>query len=157
MESQPDSSHDLVLLEQIELNPDATQASLATHLGVAVGTVNWHLKRLIAKGYIKVRRAERRKLRYIITPEGVALRAHLTLDYIQTSFKLYRFVRQQVNELLRQARKAGYSQVCLQGEGDVADVCRLTCLEQGIEICRASQDGLPVLEVRGTHIYLHLN
>lgn len=67
---------DLILLEQIEQNPDATQMSLAGNLGVAVGTVNWHLKRLINKGYIKVRRAERHKLRYIITPEGIALRAH---------------------------------------------------------------------------------
>ncbi|MCL4559651.1 MAG: winged helix-turn-helix domain-containing protein [Chloroflexi bacterium] len=157
MDSQPDSSRDLVLLEQIEQNPDATQASLATHLGVAVGTVNWHLKRLIAKGYVKVRRAERRKLRYIITPEGVALRTHLTLDYIQTSFKLYRAVRQQVNELLKQARKAGYSQVYLQGEGDVADVCRLTCLEQGFDICNDGMDDLPILEVRGMQVFLHLN
>ena len=49
---------DLVLLEQIEKNPDATQASLASQIGVAVGTVNWHLKRLIEKGYVKL--AERR-------------------------------------------------------------------------------------------------
>jgi len=46
METQPDSTHDLSLLEKIEQNPDATQASLASQLGVAVGTVNWHLKRL---------------------------------------------------------------------------------------------------------------
>ena len=64
----------MALLEQIERDPDVTQASLATQLDVAVGTVNWHIKRMIAKGYVKVKRAERRKLRYIITPEGIAFR-----------------------------------------------------------------------------------
>jgi DNA-binding CsgD family transcriptional regulator len=89
-----DTDRDLILLEHIEQNPEATQASLAAQLGVAVGTVNWHLKRLIAKGYLKASRLERRKLRYIITPEGLALRARLTLDYIQSSFRLYRLVRE---------------------------------------------------------------
>src|SRR5215213_8031899 len=62
---------ELTLLENIESDPDVNQSTLATQLGVAVGTVNWHLKRLIAKGYVKVKRAERKKLRYIITPEGI--------------------------------------------------------------------------------------
>jgi len=37
---------DLIILEHIESDPDATQASLAAQLGVAVGTINWHIKRL---------------------------------------------------------------------------------------------------------------
>ena len=45
---------ELTLLEQIESDPDVNQSALATQLGVAVGTVNWHLKRLIAKGAVKV-------------------------------------------------------------------------------------------------------
>ncbi|MCP4142948.1 MAG: winged helix-turn-helix transcriptional regulator, partial [Chloroflexi bacterium] len=77
-----ESQRELTLLEQIEQDPDITQASLATQLGVAVGTVNWHLKRMIEKGIVKVERAQRRKLRYIITPEGIALRAKLTVDFI---------------------------------------------------------------------------
>jgi DNA-binding MarR family transcriptional regulator len=81
METSPDPNREMILLEQIEFDPDITQASLASQLGVAVGTVNWHLKRLIAKGYVKVKRAQRRKLRYIITPEGIAFRARLTVNY----------------------------------------------------------------------------
>jgi len=80
METPEETIRELNLLEQIEHDPDVTQASLATQLGVAVGTVNWHIKRLIEKGYVKVKRAERKKLRYIITPEGIALRARLTVD-----------------------------------------------------------------------------
>jgi len=45
-----------------------TQADLAARLGVAVGSVNWYLKRLINKGHIKVRQMKRRRLRYLITP-----------------------------------------------------------------------------------------
>ncbi len=87
--------HELGLLEEIAQDPDTTQSTLAARLGVAVGTVNWYLKRLVAKGYVKVKRAERRKLRYILTPEGIALRAQLTLNYVENSMALYRRVREQ--------------------------------------------------------------
>jgi len=40
-----ESARELALLEHIESNPDVTQASWPPQLGVAVGTVNWHIKR----------------------------------------------------------------------------------------------------------------
>jgi DNA-binding MarR family transcriptional regulator len=147
-----ENARDLIILEQIEKNPDATQASLAGDVGVAVGTINWHIKRLVNKGYVKVKRAERKKLRYIITPEGISLRARLTVDYIQNQFSLYRLTRQKVNSLLAQVRSEGFGAVRLLGEGDVADVCRLTCLEQSIVI--VEDINTPAIVVQGIKVSL---
>jgi len=154
MDTPTETSRELALLENIERDPDITQASLATHLGVAVGTVNWHLRRLIEKGFVKIKRAERKKLRYIITPEGIALRARLTVDYVEQQFLLYRNTRQRVKEHLNAVRQAGYDRVRLVGEGDVADICRLSCLEQGVAI--VADGNAPVLEVVGLKVSLHL-
>ncbi len=166
MAENPEVIREMNLLEQIEIDPNITQASLATQLGVAVGTVNWHLKRMIAKGYVKVKRAERRKLRYIITPEGITFRAHLTVDYIEQSFLLYRNIRKRVRELLLDVKHQGFDQVHIETEvnpedpklstttNDIADVCRLTCLEQGIRI---SQDpSVPTLLVQGVKVTLRM-
>jgi DNA-binding MarR family transcriptional regulator len=154
MSIQPENDRDLVILEQIEQDPDATQASLAAQLGVAVGTINWHLKRLVEKGYVKVRRVERRKLRYIITSEGIALRARLTVDYIQNSFRLYRLVRERVLSALDEVEQANTHSVSLHGEGDVAEICRLTCLERGVAVNETS----PVaLRVHGLKIFIEWN
>jgi DNA-binding MarR family transcriptional regulator len=154
METSTETSRELSLLENIERDPDVTQLSLAAQLGVAVGTVNWHIKRLIDKGYVKVKRAERRKLRYIITPEGIALRARLTVDYVEQQFLLYRNTRQRVKEHVEKIRLAGFDRVKILGEGDVADICRLTCLEQGMTV--AADSDAPVLEVQGLKVLLHL-
>jgi DNA-binding MarR family transcriptional regulator len=159
METQPDPARELVLLEQIERDPDITQASLAAQLGVAVGTVNWHIKRFVAKGYVKVKRAQRRKLRYIITPEGLAFRARLTVNYIETSMNLYRRTRLRVRELLAEVKGAGYDQVYVTGEGDIADICRLTCLEQSVRLADRTDGAaliLPVIEVYGMKVQLHI-
>lgn len=154
MTTSTDSARDLALLENIERDPDITQASLATQLGVAVGTVNWHLRRLIEKGFVKIKRAERKKLRYIITPEGISLRARLTVDYVEQQFLLYRNTRQRVKEHLEQVRQAGYDHIRLLGEGDVADICKLSCIEQGIGI--VPDGNAPVMEVVGLKVLLHI-
>jgi len=154
MEPTNDTVRELTLLEQVERNPDVNQSTLATQLGVAVGTVNWHLKRLIAKGYVKVQRAERKKLRYIITPEGISLRARLTVDYIERSFDLYRKTRLRVKEHIAAIRAAGFDRVRILGEGDVADICRLSCLEQGIAVVQ--DENAPALEVKGFKVLLNM-
>ena len=166
MAENPEATREMILLEQIENDPNITQASLATNLGVAVGTVNRYLKRMIAKGYVKVKRAERRKLRYIITPEGITFRAHLTIDYIEQSFLLYRNIRKRVHELLQEVKQAGYDHVRIESEADssdrklstqtndIVDICRLTCLEQGIDITQ--NQAAPILVVNGVKVTLNI-
>ena len=152
VESTNEETRELSLLEKIENDPDVNQSTLATQLGVAVGTVNWHLKRLIAKGAVKVSRAERKKLRYIITPEGLALRARLAIDYVERSFSVYRRTRQRVKDHITKIRHAGFDRVRIVGAGDVADICKLTCLEQGIKV--VNEKNIPALILDGYKIRL---
>jgi hypothetical protein len=107
---------------------------------------------LIAKGAVKVSRAERKKLRYIITPEGLALRARLAVDYVERSFSVYRHTRQRVKDYLVKVRKAGYDRVRIVGSGDVADICRLTCMEQGVTV--VADKSVPTLVLEGYKIKL---
>jgi DNA-binding MarR family transcriptional regulator len=166
MPENHEATREMILLEQIENDPNITQASLATQLGVAVGTVNWHLKRMIAKGYVKVKRAERRKLRYLITPEGIAFRAHLTVDYIEQSFVLYRNIRKRVREILVEVTRAGFDHVRIETitdlndpklasqSNDIADVCRLTCMEQGVKVLQ--DEACPAIVVTGVKVILRM-
>ncbi|MEW5940360.1 MAG: winged helix-turn-helix transcriptional regulator [Chloroflexota bacterium] len=149
-----ETARELTLLEEIESDPNVNQSTLATQLGVAVGTVNWHIKRLIEKGYVKVARAERKKLKYIITPEGIALRARLAVDYVENSFSLYRKTRARVKQHVASIRRAGGDRVRILGGGDVADIARLTCLEQGIQV--VNDKDAPTLEIKGWKVILRL-
>ena len=149
-----DSARDLTLLDSIEQDPDISQATLADTLGVAVGTINWHLKRMVAKGYVKVKRMQRKKLRYILTAEGIALRASRTVKYIENSFSLYNLIRQRTRKVLDELRSFGLDTVRIEGNGEVAEVCLLTCLEQGIQV----NDELtsPVILIDGLKLALKL-
>jgi len=169
---------ELKLLEALEAEPEARQADLARRLGLAVGTVNWLLKRLAAKGYIKIQRIGRWHWRYLLTPRGVREKSRLLAQYVRDSLALYRQTREEAQRLLGQIRDAGYSRVRLEGEGELLDIVRLTALEQGVEpvvggagAAMASTaspgeggpggllpegDGLPVIRVEGYRLSLTL-
>jgi DNA-binding MarR family transcriptional regulator len=144
---------ELALLEALAQSPEAKQADLATRLGVAVGTVNWLVKRLASKGFLKVKRIGRWQWSYLVTPQGFAHKAHLTREYVHLSMELYRATREQARRAIQEVRKAEYKSIRLDGDpdDDLVDVCRLTCLEEGIHVAgggtRGRDGDLPRLRV----------
>src|SRR5512135_3611777 len=129
-----ETDQELRILEAIEQNPDVTQANLAVQLGVAVGKVNWYLKRLVNKGYVKVTHLQRRKLHYFLTPSGLALKFELTRSYLEVSLRVYRELRQAAHAALHEVREAGYAAVHIAGHDEASEILRLTCLEEGIAV-----------------------
>jgi DNA-binding MarR family transcriptional regulator len=153
---QHSAEHDLRILETLEENPEITQAGLAARLGVAVGSANWYLKRLVHKGYVKVAHLQRRKMKYFVTPEGLALKARLTLQYMRASLRTYRELRQAAQEVLRQVRQAGYAAVRIDDQDEAAEIFCLTCLEEGVRVEKGSFLALPKVRAEGTRFVVEL-
>jgi len=141
-----ETERQLRILEALEQNPETTQANLAAQLGVAVGSVNWYLKRLIRKGCVKVTHLERRKLKYFVTPQGLALKARLTKEYVEASLHVYRELRQAAQGTLAQVRSKGYTTVKADGRDEAMEIFRLTCLEEGVSV--EKNPSLPLPEAR---------
>ncbi|MFN2234231.1 MAG: winged helix-turn-helix transcriptional regulator, partial [Anaerolineales bacterium] len=58
-----------------------TQASLAKRLGIAVGSVNWYIKRLVRRGWVKVSHLDRTRLQYDLTAEGMSVFTERAMQY----------------------------------------------------------------------------
>ena len=100
-----------------------------------------NLKRWSKKGwsgqacpYVKIKRIGRWKWRYLLTPEGMSRKARLAREYVEASLSLYRHIRTQAKQLLGEVRAAGYKQVIIDGDGEIAEICQLTCLELGLTV-----------------------
>jgi DNA-binding MarR family transcriptional regulator len=122
------------LLEAISKDEGVTQANLAAKLGMAVGSVNWYVKRLINRGYLKATRMDRTRLRYNLTTEGMAAFTHNATQYMRDSLKIYRDFRSQAQKAVTNMRSLGIDTVCLQGQDEIMDIMRLTCIEAGIQV-----------------------
>ena len=120
------------LLNEIAQDSMVTQASLSQHLGMAVGSVNWYIKRLIKRGYVKVSHLDRTRLKYDLTPEGMSVFTERAVQYAKDSLAIYKNFRQMAKETVKELKKNGISQVYLDGDDEIMDIMRLTCLEAGI-------------------------
>ncbi len=66
------SERELRIIEEISRDRNLTQRKISHRLGLSLGMTNLILKRLVNKGYVKVRGLNRRKVQYILTPTGFA-------------------------------------------------------------------------------------
>ena len=129
---------DLRILSAIEEDAPLTQRALAERLDVALGLANLCLKRLARKGYIKVvrfndRPAARKRLRYLLTPKGLAEKSRLTYEHTIYALNLYRRTRQTLREALGGLGQRGLKRIALYGTGDAAELAYLTLKECGLE------------------------
>jgi DNA-binding MarR family transcriptional regulator len=143
----------LELLDAVERERAGSQRILASELGIALGLVNAYLRRCVKKGLVKVRGTPARRYVYFLTPQGLAEKSRLTLQYLSTSFEFFRRAKADCLEQFQCARAAGVQKVVLVGQSDLAEIAALCALEQGVEIVgivdpdagRERFIGLPVL------------
>lgn len=122
------------VLDAISQDPLVTQAGLSDSLGIAVGSVNWYIKRLIMRGYVKVTHMDRTRLKYDLTSEGMTILAQRALQYMKSSLKLYNDLRSKARSLVNDLKARGIDHAFLDGNDEVADILRLTCIEGGIHL-----------------------
>jgi len=123
------------VLDAISQDSMITQSSLASHLGIAVGSVNWYIKRLVSRGYVKVSRLDRTRLQYDLTPEGITVFTERAIQYAKDSLKIYKSFRQKAQNIITELKEKGVLQVYIEGEDEIMDILRLTCIEAEISLC----------------------
>ena len=134
--------HEYDLLNEIGQDPMVTQASLSNRLGIAVGSVNWYIKRLIHRGWVKVSHLDRTRLKYDLTSEGMRVFTQRALLYARDSLKVYGEFRKKAKTLARELKERSVHQINIEGDDEFVDILRLTCIEEGIHIAESATNVL---------------
>ena len=139
--------HEYDLLNEIAQDSLVTQASLSSRLGIAVGSVNWYIKRLIHRGWVKVSHLDRTRLKYDLTPDGMAIFTQRALFYARDSLKIYSEFRKKAKAIVKELEQSGIRQVYIEGDDEIVDILRLTCIEAGVQLLESPQG--VILQVAG--------
>ena len=124
----------LQLLKELERDPSTTQRSLAKKLGVALGLTNLYLKRLARKGYIKITTIPRNRIRYLLTPRGMAEKSRLTYEYMQYSLTFYRDMRERLERVFSTLAMSSVKRVVIFGTGELAELAYLSLREHDLTL-----------------------
>lgn len=132
--------HEYALLDEIAQDSLVTQANLSKRLGIAVGSVNWYIKRLIVRGWVKVSHLDRTRLQYDLTSEGMKIFTQRAMNYARDSLKIYGDLREKAKALATDLKQKGVKSVYLNGDDQMMDILRLTCLEAGLKVTDLPED-----------------
>ena len=104
----------LRVLRALESNPELSQRQLAAELGVSLGGVNYALKALVERGFVKAgnfrKSGNKVAYLYVLTPQGVAEKASLATAFLGRKLEEYEVLRQEIEALKGEV-----------GSGDSAD------------------------------------
>jgi len=107
-----DQETDLHLLNRIEKNPQYTQRKLSSDIGVSLGKVNYCLKKLIGKGWVKVQNfsysSNKVAYIYLLTPKGVEQKTKLTYHFLQAKMFEYDQLKEEIIGLQREISRNNY-------------------------------------------------
>ncbi len=93
----------LNVLRKIKNDTNVTQRKLAKDLDFSLGKLNYVLKALQKKGFVKLENFQKQSdkinyLRYVITPKGISERTKLTLSFMKRKMKEYDELKREVDE-----------------------------------------------------------
>ena len=99
----PNQQSKYQLLKSLEQDANLTQRQLSEELGISLGKVNYCLKSLIQKGFVKINNFKNSKHKlqysYLLTPAGIDEKTKLTIEFLKVKTKEYEALKEEVERI----------------------------------------------------------
>ncbi len=128
------------LLSELEVSETLSQRHLSRRLGMALGMTNLLLRRVIEKGWIKAVKTRPNRMKYFVTPAGLAAKARLTREYLHGTLQFYAQARSRVSSCFVQLsadldrRGASTKRVVFYGAGELAEIAYVSLQETDLSL-----------------------
>ena len=163
--------HTHKLLAAIEADEHQSQRSLARSLGIALGLTNLLLRRVVRKGVGTHDPHQANRVRYLLTPTGIAEKARMSRAHCSTPVRFYADARNRIREQFVQidsngnsdgGRASGERRIVFLGAGEVAEIGYVCLQETELQLIGVVGDTrrarffnvpiYPLAELRGQHL-----
>ena len=117
---------ELKIIEEISQDKNLTQRKISHKLGLSLGMTNLILKRLVNKGYIKVKGLNRRKVQYILTAKGFAEKTKKSYRYFLKTIYSLQEMKKKIQHLVLMEYQKDETHFVILGDGELADIVELS-------------------------------
>ena len=115
----------LRLMGEIDRDGNHSQRELSRRLNISLGLVNTFLRRLVSKGYFKVKTMPKNRVKYFLTPEGLARKSKLTAEYLRYSVNFYKDIKHLLLRKYAEMEEKDVRALLFCGAGEVAELAYL--------------------------------
>ena len=126
MESRKITEKELKVISQLGKDTNITQRQISQNVGFSLGLVNIVVKKLIKKGYVKIRRLNRRNLQYFLTSKGFSELSRRSYYYLCETIDSVAKMKKKIQELVLEEYSKGTTQFLIVGNGELADIVEIS-------------------------------
>ena len=90
------------ILTELEAGNGISQRSLSRNVGIALGLTNLLVRRLVRKGWVRVIQIKPNRVKYLLTPSGIAEKARMSRNALNNSMRFYAEARDRIRERFAQ-------------------------------------------------------
>jgi DNA-binding MarR family transcriptional regulator len=131
---------ELEILETIENNGHLTQRDLSKEVGIALGLVNHLLRKMVKKGWIKIKNIDAKRIRYLITPEGAREKSSLLYKRVEGTIHFYLEAKRMIKEKVSHLKNEGVKDVSIYGINHISEVLFIVLKELELELAYVVDD-----------------
>ncbi len=144
------SEREFELVNIIGAQLAANQRDLSRHMDLSLGAINMLLRRLIAKGYIRIEQLNKRKVKYLLTPKGFSQKMHKSIKYTLKTIYSIGLIKKHLKKILSRFYTDGCRTFFILGESDLALLVEAVFLEIPLKNCYVSRiTEMPQEEIDG--------
>jgi EPS-associated MarR family transcriptional regulator len=97
------------LLKLLEPNPQLSQRQVALELGCSLGKVNYCLKSLVDKGWLKATNFKNSRNKsaymYLLTSRGIQEKTRVTVQFLQSKMREYEALKSEIKQIREDAKR----------------------------------------------------
>jgi DNA-binding MarR family transcriptional regulator len=102
------------------------QRDLSRRMNVSLGMTNMLLRRLVAKGYIRIQQLNQRKVQYLLTPKGFSEKMKKSVKYTLKTIDSIGLIRKQLNTIISRLYEDGERVFFILGTSDLAELVEIS-------------------------------
>jgi len=135
--------YEFKIIDEIGKDLNTTQRKISRQIGLSLGMTNLIMKRLIAKGYVKVKGLDRRNVQYILTLRGFAEKVRKTHRYLLRTIDTLKTVKEKIQDTVLEYYQKGERNFIILGKGELADIVEISLRDMGKKDLRYSRVRTP--------------
>ena len=108
----------------------SNQRDLSRQLNLSLGMTNMLIRRLVAKGYIRIRQLNKKKVEYFLTPQGFTEKMRKSIKYTLKTIRSIGLIKERLREILIPLYEKGQRNFYVLGESDLASLIDIVLKEQ---------------------------
>ena len=113
----------------------SNQRDFSRHMNLSLGMTNMLLRRLVTKGYIRIKQLDRRKVEYILTPKGFAEKMRKSVNYTLKTINSIGLIKKNVLGILKDFYVNGVRKFYVLGESDLGGLIEMAIRENFKQDC----------------------